>query len=76
MIASRYQKMRKNAGLHPWDQIRLGYNGDPEYDIVNDVIYTTCGYYTFKVEMDDNDEQIIYKDIDNDFNVKLYVLKP
>lgn len=76
MIASRYQKMRKAAGLHPWDKIRLGYNGVPEHNIVNDVIYSTCGYYTNDIEIDDNDENIIYKDFDNEFGIKLYLLKP
>ena len=76
MIASRYQKMRKAAGLHPWDKIRLGYNGILEYQIVNEVIYSTCGYYTSEIVIDDNNKEIIYKDIDNEFGIKLYVLNP
>ena len=74
MIASRYQKMRKAAGLHPWDKIRLGYNGILEYQIVNEVIYSTCGYYTSEIVIDDDNKEIIYKDIDNEFGIKLYVL--
>jgi hypothetical protein len=76
MIASRYQKMRKAAGLHPWDKIRLGYNGTLEYQIVNEVIYSTCGYYTSDIVIDDDSKEIIYKDIDNEFGIKLYVLNP
>ena len=76
MIASRYQKMRKAAGLHPWDKIRLGYNGILEYQIVNEVIYSTCGYYTSEIVIDDDNKEIIYKDIDNEFGIKLYVLTP
>jgi isoleucyl-tRNA synthetase len=76
MIASRYQKMRKAAGLHPWDKIRLGYNGTLEYQIVNEVIYSTCGYYTSDIVIDDDSKEIIYKDIDNEFGIKLYILNP
>jgi len=76
MIASRYQKMRKAAGLHPWDKIRLGYNGTLEYQIVNEVIYSTCGYYTSDIVINDDSKEIIYKDIDNEFGIKLYILNP
>lgn len=75
MIASKYQKMRKAAGLHPWDKIRLGYSGVPEYNIVNEVIYSTCGYYTSEIEIDDDNREIIYKDTDNEFGIKLYLLR-
>jgi isoleucyl-tRNA synthetase len=76
MIASRYQKMRKAAGLHPWDKIRLGYNGTLEYQIVNEVIYSTCGYYISDIVINDDSKEIIYKDIDNEFGIKLYILNP
>ena len=75
MIASKYQKMRKAAGLHPWDKIRLCYNGVLEYNIVNEVIYSTCGYCTSEVEIDDDNGEIIYKDTDNEFGIKLYLLR-
>ena len=45
-IGSTFQKMRKNAGLHPWNPIHLGYTGNLLYPIENlqDCIYSVCNH--------------------------------
>jgi hypothetical protein len=90
-IASYYQKMRRDAGLHPWDKIQLGYNGNPNYNLdddkLNDEIYKTCGYKTQKLSSNSIDSNSIIlernldeylgelKNTDNKYNMKLYLLK-
>jgi len=77
-IASIYQKMRRDAKLHQWNTIRLGYQGDLSYDIENekliDVIYTTCGYKPEKM-LNINEDQIIFK-LELTNNITLYLLNP
>jgi hypothetical protein len=84
IVATRYQRLRKYAGLHPWDKIRLAYNGTPEYDLENDIIKPII-FDTCKCELEPFDNvsnpDIIFKgllypddSLDNQ-NLTLYLIK-
>jgi len=36
LVATRVQRSRKFAGLHPWDEIKTYYSGEPKYDLENE----------------------------------------
>ena len=78
-IASKYQKMRRDAGLHQWNKIKLAFQGKPKYDIeeqkLNNVIYTTCGYQTERM-ININEDTIILKSKLETDDVTLYLLNP
>ena len=46
IVATRFQRLRKYAGLHPWDKVKLAFDGSPEYDphneIIKPIISDTC----------------------------------
>ena len=44
LIATLFQRMRKNAGLHPWDSIKLGMYGHTEFEfnMITSIIENTC----------------------------------
>lgn len=35
LVATNIQKIRKLAGLHPWDKIKIYWEGNPKYDLLN-----------------------------------------
>ena len=85
IVATRYQRLRKYAGLHPWDKVKLAYNGSPEYDLQNEIIKPII-FDTCKCELelfDSNTEMsdIIFKgqlypdDEANEQNLTLYLVK-
>jgi len=53
IIATLFQRMRKNAGLHPWDPIKLGLFGQTEFEFekIKDQITTTCSIMPVKLEI-------------------------
>ena len=84
LIATRFQRLRKHAGLHPWEtNIKLLYQGKPEYDLNEDIckkiIYDTCNLYIYEYDIDIyNTSNIIYKDkftsIIPEYNLTLYII--
>ena len=52
LIATLFQRMRKNAGLHPWDPINLGIYGETEYefDKIMATIEKTCSIKPTKLD--------------------------
>ena len=85
VLATTFQKMRKNANLHSWDVIKIGYIGHLKYPIekLEQTIKDICGYtidelnqdsltvldIIFKFESDDLHELLKEKDL------KLYLYK-
>lgn len=49
LFSTSVQKMRKNAGLHPWNQIRVYWKGTPKYDF-NETMMTNINK-TIKMEV-------------------------
>jgi valyl-tRNA synthetase len=83
LIATRFQRMRKYAGLHSWQlNIKLVYQGEPEYNINNDIsrkiIYDTCNLELFKFNINEDTnirfESKLYLDDDVENNLKLYII--
>jgi isoleucyl-tRNA synthetase len=83
LIASRFQKMRKSAGLHPWElDIKLVYQGIPEYDLNNEIsrkiIYDTCNLELFEFDINENYkiryQSFLYLDDNIENNLKLYII--
>ena len=52
LISTLFQRMRKNAGLHPWDPINLGLYGNTEYsfDKISEQIYSICMIKPIKLD--------------------------
>ena len=53
VIASEFQQMRKKAGLHPWNPVKLGILGDTEYDFekIKYEIEKTCSIMPIKLDI-------------------------
>jgi isoleucyl-tRNA synthetase len=85
-IATKFQKMRKEAGLHSWDKVILAYDGTPEYDVQNELIcnafYKICNCNLVKSYSIDSSTQHIFQSklysIDSDhynseYNIDMYL---
>lgn len=63
LIATLFQRMRKNAGLHTWDPINIGLYGDTDYDFekISSIIEKTCLIKPNKLTTTLNEYVYIYK---------------
>jgi isoleucyl-tRNA synthetase len=66
VVATRFQRLRKYAGVHPWDKISLGYHGLTKFDIdVEPIAYTIfsiCNIVPVKLTLEQiNEIKPIYK---------------
>lgn len=84
VVATRIQRMRKYAGLHPWDFIQLAYSGVSEYNlesqIIQKIIVDTCGFelqiYNTNIHTKIISVSRLYPDDEtNDNNIILYLIK-
>jgi hypothetical protein len=56
LVATRVQRARKHAGLHPWDVIKSYYSGEPKYELdgedgtAQQVIKSITKYNLFKYD--------------------------
>jgi hypothetical protein len=87
IVATRFQRLRKYAGVHPWDKISLGYYGLTKFPIDTEPIATTIVNICNIVPIRLTDQIIldikpIYKsklypidssNADSEFNMDLYI---
>lgn len=61
LIGTTFQRMRKLAGLHPWDSINLGYTGNLLYSIekLQETIKSVCSHEMNN--LNDKEIEIFYK---------------
>jgi isoleucyl-tRNA synthetase len=82
-LATKFQKMRKEAGLHSWDKVRLVYKGSPQFDMNDEVISQTinriCNVVPIKFNQLNNSDKVIYQstlytddNINNNLDLYLY----
>ena len=84
IVATRIQRMRKYAGLHPWDIIQIAYSGSCEYNlenqIIQNIIIDTCGFKLQVYDSNLNNDIIsmakLYTDDEStENNISLYLIK-
>ena len=87
-IATKFQQMRKVAGLHSWDKVILAYDGTPEYNVQEELIsnafFKICNCNLVNSNSIGPDIPKIYQsklysnDSDNynsEFNINMYLYK-
>jgi isoleucyl-tRNA synthetase len=67
LVATRIQRARKYAGLHPWDSIKSYYSGEPKYSLENEtaqqVIQTITKYNLSKYSGESTFFQFEFKEL-------------
>jgi len=75
LVATRVQRSRKFAGLHPWDEIKTYYSGEPKYDLENEkaqeIIKAITKYTLEKFQ----GENTFYQNHFEEINMTIYLEK-
>ena len=73
LVATKIQRARKYAGLHPWDKINAFYTGKPKYpldvDQAHQIIKSICKINLNKLK----ESNVFYEKQFDDLDVKLYL---
>lgn len=75
LVATRVQRARKFAGLHPWDEIKTYYSGEPKYDLENEkaqVIIKAITKYPLEKFKGEN---TFYQNFFDEINMTIYLEK-
>lgn len=74
LFATTIQRFRKNAGLHPWNKIKIYYHGEQKYEFnqeMKDLINKTVKMEIFPYEKK-YDDKIFYKEFCDKINLNIF----
>ncbi len=73
LVATKIQRCRKYAGLHPWDNIKSYYSGEPKYNLEEEVAQECISQIT-KVKLEKYKEnKVFYEKKFDDLDIKLFI---
>lgn len=73
LVATKIQRCRKYAGLHPWDNIKSYYTGESKYNLDNDQAQECISQIT-KVKLEKYKEnKVFYEKKFDDLDIKLFI---
>jgi hypothetical protein len=73
LVATKIQRCRKYAGLHPWDNIKSYYSGEPKYNLDNEYAQECISQIT-KVKLEKYTEnKVFYEKKFDDLDIKLFI---
>ena len=65
LFATKVQRMRKNAGLHPWNKIKVYWEGKPKYEFNEEIMQIINKTVKMQVQSyikEENENNIFYKE--------------
>jgi isoleucyl-tRNA synthetase len=75
LVATRVQRSRKYAGLHPWDEINTYYSGEPKYslddELAQQIIQSITKYKLIKYDS----QNTFYQNLFEEINLMIYLEK-
>ena len=73
LVATKIQRCRKYAGLHPWDNIKSYYTGESKYNLDNETAQECISLIT-KVKLEKYAEnKVFYEKKFDDLDIKLFI---
>jgi isoleucyl-tRNA synthetase len=73
LVATKIQRCRKYAGLHPWDNIKSYYFGEPKYNLEEEIAQECISQIT-KVKLEKYTEnKVFYEKKFDDLDIKLFI---
>ena len=75
LVATKIQRCRKYANLHPWDNVNSYYNGNSKYCLDNDIALKYIQDITKVKLLKYTNENIFYEKQFDDLDIKLYLEK-